>query len=241
VSAPGDAFGPLRGVTVLVTRSLEQAAPLAELLEARGATVVVMPLIRIVDHDVDDQLRDTLAGLTPADWVVIASPNAANRVAPMVHGCAARIATVGAATAALLARVDLRATRQSAEGLVEVFPSGAGRVVVIQASGGAPTLTDGLAGLGWTVQRIDTHHAAPVVPTARDQLQAIRADVVLFTSGSQARAWVEVFGTAAPAVVVAIGPQTAAESEAAGLKVSVVAADHSLAGSVEALVGFFAR
>ncbi len=246
-SKPGhvQASGPLQGVTVLITRPADQAVALVDLLQARGASTVVMPLIRIIDHDVDNALRSALGQLGAADWVVVASPNAASRVAPMLHDCPAQIAAVGASTAAVLPRVDLTAQRQSAHGLVEVFPrpyaAGTGAVVVVQASGGAPTLVDGLGRLGWVVERIDTHEAVPLVPTSADQLQALRAHAVLFTSGSQARAWVEVFGTTAPAVVAVIGPQTAAESEAAGLKVSVVAADHSLAGSVDALVGFFAR
>ena len=245
-SDPGHvaAAGPLRGVTVLITRPADQAAALVDLLQAQGATTVVMPLIRIIDHDVDDALRSTLGQLGTADWVVVASPNAASRVAPMLHDCSARIAAVGASTAAALPRVDLTAQRQSAQGLVEAFPrpraGGTGAVVVVQASGGAPTLVDGLGRLGWVVERIDTHQAIAVVPTSADQLQALRADAVLFTSGSQATAWVEVFGTTTPPVVAVIGPQTAVESEEAGLKVSIVAADHSLEGSVEALVGYFA-
>jgi uroporphyrinogen-III synthase len=47
--------------------------------------------------------------------------------------------------------------------------------------------------------------------------------------------WVVAFGAVAPPEVVAIGPQTAAAAERAGLKVSSIAADHSLAGLVEAL------
>ena len=47
-------------------------------------------------------------------------------------------------------------------------------------------------------------------PTAREQLAALSADVVLFAAGSAARAWVEIFGTTTPPIVVAMGPQTAA-------------------------------
>jgi len=42
-------------------------------------------------------------------------------------------------------------------------------------------------------------------------------------------------------VVVAIGPQTAAAATQAGLKVSVVAADHSLSGMVKALESQLSR
>ena len=58
---------------------------------------------------------------------------------------------------------------------------------------------------------------------------------MLFASGSAARAWVDVFGTTTPPVVVAIGPQTAAHARAAGIDVTVVAGDHSVVGLGDAL------
>jgi len=80
-----------------------------------------------------------------------------------------------------------------------------------------------------------------VVPPAGVQLAALAADAVLFASGSAARAWAAVFGDAAPPVSVAIGPNTAAAAAAAGLKISLVAADHSLSGMVAALERYLAR
>jgi uroporphyrinogen-III synthase len=62
------------------------------------------------------------------------------------------------------------------------------------------------------------------------------ADALLLASGSAARAWTAAFGTSAPALIVAIGPTTAGAAREAGLKVTAVAADHSLDGLVDALV-----
>ena len=44
---------PLAGRAVVVTRPVEQAAVLADLLAARGALPIVMPLIELVDPDGD--------------------------------------------------------------------------------------------------------------------------------------------------------------------------------------------
>jgi uroporphyrinogen-III synthase len=66
----------------------------------------------------------------------------------------------------------------------------------------------------------------------------MHADVVIFTAGSQAAAWVQVFGTTTPDVVATIGPRTARNAEACGLKVDVIATDHSLPGVVRAVQGF---
>jgi len=58
---------------------------------------------------------------------------------------------------------------------------------------------------------------------------------VLFASGSAARAWAEIFGSRPPALSVAIGAQTAAAAEQAGLKITIVSADHSMYGMLVAL------
>lgn len=235
----GAAGRPLAGLHVVVTRSAEQAGPLISLLEEAGAEPVLMPLIDIVTPtDGGAGLRNALDRLADHDWLVVASPNGAMRVgaavADPVNSCV-RIAAVGATTGDALPRVDLVSARQGAEGLVEAFPDGTGRVLVVQAEGGARTLVDGLTARGWTVHRVDGYATRAVVPTAAQQLAVFRADAVLFASGSAAVSWVDTFGTSTPPIVVAMGPQTAADAERAGLKVQVIAADHSLAGMLHAL------
>lgn len=237
----GPSARPLEGVTVVITRPVDQAHALAALLEERGARPVVMPLIELVDVAPADEVTAALGELGTDDWVVVASAHAATRVRDALAHCPARVAAVGTTTAASLPRTDLVAERQSAEGLVAVFPAGTGRAVVVQAADGAPTLVDGLAARGWRVRRLDTHRSRPVVPTAAHQLAVLRADALVFTSGSQADAWVNVFGTSAPPVIVTIGPQTTRNTEVTGLKVTRTAADHSVPGVIEALEDCFRR
>jgi len=231
-------MGSLVGRRVVVTRATEQADALAELLRERGAVPVVVPLIEIVPEP--DGVA-ALAALDPTtfDWLVVASPNAA--VAYLqAHDCLpAAVAAVGSTTAATLSArgwsVDLVPTRQQAEGLVDEFPTGRGRVLVVQAQAGEATLADGLAAKGWAVTVVRPYRSAPATPSAAQAEQALAADAVLFASGSAARAWSTAFGAVAPQVVVVIGPQTAAAVTAAGLKVTAIATDHSLPGLVRAL------
>ncbi|MGE0140820.1 MAG: uroporphyrinogen-III synthase [Ilumatobacteraceae bacterium] len=229
----------LAGLTVVVTRPAEQAGALVRLLEEQGARAVVMPLIELVDVAPADEIEAVVTGLGDTDWLVATSSRAARRVADAARRSPCRIAAVGRTTAAELPRVDLVPTDQSAVGLLGVFPAAppGGRAVVAQASGGAPTLVDGLIGRGWHTVRIDTHISRSVVPDARQRLAAMAADAVIFTSGSQARAWVEAFGTTAPALIATLGRETGRNAEACGLKVDVVATDHSLSGVVRALQG----
>jgi len=235
--------GRLHGRRVVVTRAADRADALASLLIELGATPVVVPLIEIVPvTDGVVALREELATAAAFDWLVVTSPNAAEIVLEHSTGILPEhIAAIGASTAAVLRAHDLEPAlvpeRQLAAGLVEVFPSGPGRVLAVQAVDGAATLVDGLHAKGWEVVAVRPYRSVPTSPTDEQRAAVAGADAVLFASGSAARGWVEVFGTDTPPVVVAIGPETAAATERVGLRVTSVAQDHSLVGLVEALAG----
>ena len=152
---------------------------------------------------------------------------------------APRIAAVGTASAAELPRCHLIAATQSARGLLKVLPKGPGRVVVVQAVDAARTLVDGLVELEWAVTAVSPYRAVSTAPSTAQQHAALAADAVLVASGSAARAWVEVFGTQAPPVTVAIGEETAAAAERAGLKIMAISADHTMYGMLVTLVKYF--
>ena len=233
------AAGALTGRRVVVTRAADQADELVTLLSAAGAIAVPVPLITI---EADPLETERLSALHPSDfdWLVVTSPNGAQHYLA-AHGSLAppSVATVGSATAAALAAggvpVQLVPTDQRATGLLAEFPPGPGAVLVVQAAAAAPELAQGLEAAGWQVTVVAPYRSAPARPSAGQQLAALSADAVLFASGSAARAWVQVFGTSTPPLVVAIGPSTAAAAEEAGLKVALVAADHSVPGMVAAL------
>ncbi|HYP53793.1 MAG TPA: uroporphyrinogen-III synthase, partial [Pyrinomonadaceae bacterium] len=67
---------PLEGRTVMITRSLAQAADFAAELEAFGARVVSCPTIEIVAPDSYAPLDDAIENLFGYDWVVFSSANA---------------------------------------------------------------------------------------------------------------------------------------------------------------------
>ena len=225
----------LAGRKIVVTRAAEQADDLATLLQQSGAVPVVIPLIEIVT---DDAGVAQLAALDLAtfDWLIVTSPNGAAHL--VERSVPTRVAAIGAATAEVLRAggidVGLVPAVQSATGLLEEFPA-AGSVLLIQAANAEPTLAEGLRSKGTVVIVVAPYRTVAARVSAGQQLAALSADAVLFASGSAARAWADVFGDSTPPVVVAIGPQTAAAVTEAGLKVNVVATDHSLSGMVLAL------
>ncbi len=228
----------LDGRRVVVTRPRQQADTLVQLLEARGARPLVLALTEIVDEP-QGMAALAVVDVGAFEWVVVTSPNGARRLVD-AHGAAlgaTALAAVGATTAEVLPGCRLVPRHQRAEGLLAELPppsTSGSAILVVQAVDAAPTLVAGLGERGWGVTAITPYRSAPRRPTAGEQLAALAADVVLFASGSAARAWVAAFGTSTPPVVVAIGPQTARDATAAGLTVTETAADHSVGGLVDA-------
>ena len=249
---------PLAGLRVVVCRPLEQAADLAERLEAAGAEPVIAPVIAVTDPpDGGSALRSALADLRSGDWLVVTSPNGATRVAevlaegvdvgqPAPVGEGVRVAAIGPGTARAAAEaelpVDLVPERSVAEGLVEAFgaPSaggGSGRVVLARAEVARAALPDGLRAAGWEVEDVAAYRTVTRELTAEQRSRVAAADGVVFTSSSTVDRLVDAVGTdAVPPLVVSIGPATSATAASYDLAVTVEAAEHTIKGAVAALI-----
>lgn len=232
-----------------MTRAAAQAQPLVDRLLELGAEPLVVPLIEIVEpSDGGAALAAALARLSEFDWIVATSSNGASRVrsALLRSSTRPRVAAVGSATeAALGVRADLVPTVQTADGLASEFARGPGAVLMVDPErrhdehGLCSPLHRALADKGWTVTAVEAYRTVPIAPSSGDLLRVLSADAALFASGSAVRSWVDVFGTQTPAVTAAIGPSTAQVAEEIGLKIDIVATDHSLHGLVDCLVAYF--
>jgi uroporphyrinogen-III synthase len=156
------------------------------------------------------------------------------------------VAAVGPATAAALndAGLDVALVppgpTSSAANLAAAWPvSPRGGIVLLPRSAiAAPTLATGLRERGWLVDDVvaySTTTARLADPAVAADLAAGRVDAVLLTSGSTARALVDLYGPVPGVAVVAIGPSTAEAAARAGLTVNAVAPEQTPAGLVTAL------
>jgi uroporphyrinogen III methyltransferase/synthase len=245
---------PLFGKRVVVTRTRRQASALSTALRDAGAEPIEVPVIQIDDPaDGGWALRDALVRLATYDWVVVTSPNGAERLGRALDGegldgrafGGARIAAIGPATAAALrpagVRADLVPERFVAEELLAAL-AGTGeprRALLVRAEVARDVLPDGLRQRGWHVDVVDAYRtvAAPVDDAHRVAIE--NADAITFTSSSTVERFVEAMGVdAAPPVVACIGPITASTARAHGLTVDVEAEVHTVEGLVAALVGW---
>lgn len=239
-ASPGS--GILDGVRVVVTRA--SPGRLDDRLRSLGAAIVSVPTIMFVGAaDGGMDLRAAARRLSEGDyeWLVVTSATAVAFLAdadglPVPAGT--RIATIGPATVAEVGRpADLIPTRAVAEALVEAFPDGTGRVLLLRPEVTRDVVGPGLRSKGWQVDEVVAYRtvAAPVSEVARAAVAD--AHVVTFTSPSTVHGLISAVGAEGlPAIVVAIGPVTAAALADYGIEPAAIAESHGVDGIVDAIV-----
>ena len=239
---------------VLVTRAAEDQDELGALLAARGARPVPLPCIAFADPadpaPLEDALRRLRSGPAP-DFLVLASPHAAERFLARVDPATlrgVRIAAAGEGTARRIGERGLPslapAQGAGADALVETLaPLVRGKEVLLpRAEGGNPALVAGLERAGARVSAPILYRTVPAAAADPEGVRLLRAghvDAIAFASGSSARGFAALFGNEAPALagrarVACMGEACAKDARAAGLRVDAVA-DGGLPELVEAL------
>jgi uroporphyrinogen-III synthase len=168
----------------------------------------------------------------------------------------ARIAAVGPATAAALARAGRAPDVVPDDFRGVAVPDAMGelsgrRVLLPRADIAGPALPEALRRRGASVDEVVAYRTRPAAPDPA-ALAAIErgVDVVAFTSGSTARqlaarladaGWAQPAGPLAGARIACIGPSTAEAAAAAGWPVHIVATEHTVDGLVAAVAEDLAR
>lgn len=247
--------GPLAGRRVLVTRPGDRASGIVRRLEALGAEAIRAPAIRT--HDVGGtHVRDAISALGIYDWAAFTSATAVGAVRRALDALGAdarafagvRVAAVGERTARELAdglglRPDLTADPATSATLARAFASGPGRVAFFCAEVTSGDLEGGLAGKGWTVDRVVCYRTTPDPQGLEAGRRALSegVDAALFASPSAVRAAAGGWGPLPDGVLVCcIGPRTAVAAEEAGMRVDVVspsAGDEALVSALVEAVG----
>lgn len=239
-----DIARPLQGRRILVTRTREQAASFSERLSALGAISIEFPIIRIVPpldwQPLDDALRRLCAAQsTYYDWLIFTSVNGVEMTFARMHELGlslpptghVRVATIGPATAAALARygmqTDLVPGEYIAEGVAAALIEDAQRrgasltgqrILLPRASVARDVLVTGLQAAGALVDEVAAYRTLPVSSddaqgreVAR-MLQAGELDMLTFTSSSTVRNFMQWLLSAAPAIAEKLKENTGGEA-----------------------------
>jgi uroporphyrinogen III methyltransferase/synthase len=251
---------PLFGRRVLVTRSREQASALSERLRELGAQPLEYPAIEIAPPKDIAPLDEAIARLATYDWLIFTSTNGVRALADRMNEKGAdiralgrlKIAAVGPATAQAVQDYGLSVdympevytTREIAAGIGDV----AGERILLPRAAQAPKqLAQALRGKGAVVDEVAAYRTLAV--GAADELKALledaQIDIVTFTSSSTVRNLVRMLGGDIERLrgptVACIGPVTATTAARLGIRVDVVAREHTIAGLVEAIAAAVAE
>lgn len=249
---------PLQGLRAVVTSPPTTASKLADGLSGAGAEVILAPLISIVEPESWGPLDSALEQLASGSymWLVVPSTNSARSLVARLEAAGirphpkTRTATVGPATAHELElagiAVSLTAVPHTSEALVEAIGSGTERMLVPRVAGGPRDFTDALIAEGWDVHEVPAYRnvAAPPGGSGVDRIESGDFEIITLTSASAAGSLAALvpptsIGLGARGdrtkTVACIGPSTAAAARSAGLRVDLVAAEHTVPGLVEAI------
>ncbi len=250
---------PLFGRQILVTRSAEQAPPLAAELRELGAAVSEMPAIEIIPYADLSALDRSLADLGAYHWLVFTSLQGVRiffrRLAERemdaraLAGC--RVAAIGSRTAEELRSrgiaADLVPEEFTSEGTVTAFRaagcdlSGA-RVLLPCSEIAREVIPEGLRELGAVVETLPIYRTLAPEYSAEEleRLLDPEPELVTLTSSSTARNLAAILrGHGREALLsrlaaLSIGPVTSQTARELGIPVAAEAGEHSAAGLVEA-------
>lgn len=249
----------LQGRSVVVTRSRDDAARLAARLVERGARPVLFPTIDVRPLGDTDQLDAQLLRLADGefDWIVFTSAHAVAHTWARAEALgltllpSVRIAAIGPATRDAMEALGLPTSAvpavYRAAALPAALPDANGRRVLLPISDiGRDEAADRLRGAGARVVEVTAYRTVPAAPDEQG-LARLRAgvDAVTFTSPSTVHNFERLLATEARAVlsravVICIGPTTAAAAQAIGADV-LVAPVHTTEGMIDLLDAHFSR
>lgn len=260
---------PLYGKRILVTRSREQAGELVDLLTSLGAEPIEAPSIRIAPPDDFGPLDEACAQASTYDWIVFTSANAVDWfMRRLLTGPGdvrdlkgPRLCAVGPATAEKLNRfgikVNLTPPEYRSEAIVDALGTSATlkgkRVLVPRADIAREVLVDQLKQAGAKVTEVIAYKTvADAAERGREQeiyrmLLDRQLDVVTFTSASTVRNFVKMVGAEPAAdllrttVVASIGPVTAEAAQQLNIETTIMPAEYTVPGLVNAIVEYFDR
>jgi len=252
---------PLSGKRVLVTRARAQASILSSMLAERGAEPVELPAIEIKDLSDTRNLDGAVANLKDYQWVLFTSVNGVDAFWKRMRarGRDARslgnikIGAIGPATAERLQSLGLYPDFISQEFTSESLLKGLGelgvagcRVLLLRADIASKELSEGLVKLGaepFEVAAYRTVAPDAAAPQGKRLLLNGEIDIVTFSSSSTVKNLVTLLEDNITAInkakIACIGPATASAAAKAGIRVDIMAEEHTIPGLVAAIESYF--
>ena len=256
----------LAGKRVVITRAHHQAAPLARVLEALGATVISIPTIEIQPPQSFQPLDKALAKIQKYDWLILTSVNGVHALRRRLDKAGMppsalrhlSIAAIGAATRDEITAFGLKVTVVPEEYVAESVVAGlrdriqGKEVLLVRAKLARDVIPKELRAAGATVEVAEAYETVVPANSARKLLEnlddrgRLQADIITFTSASTARNLSAILpaGSSPKALlqdvlIASIGPVTSAALKEIGLKAQIEAVESTVKGLAHAMAAHF--
>ncbi len=251
---------PLRGKTIVVTRSRAQAGNLGKELMNLGANVIDCPTIKILPPKSWKAVDTAILKMPSFDWLVFTSVNGVEKFMEraLSRGKDARIfsetkiCAIGPATADKLKEYSLRADAMPPEYVSEslaVCLAGkedlrGKKILLVRSNLGREYLGVELSRKGARVEEVAAYRTEPVRGIGRELVRNFKEkkiDQVTFTSSSTVKNFAAALGKKAfPKIKnktkwITIGPVTSQTARSLGLKIHRQAREYTIPGLVEAI------
>jgi uroporphyrinogen III methyltransferase/synthase len=254
---------PLFGKRILTVGALQQITQIGQLLRGCGAIPIELPVSEIELAPTPSGIDHAILNLKDYQWLIFTSVHgvdaffqlllAQNRDARGLSHL--RIGVIGPTTAKALEKRGLRADYIPPKYTIKSFLAelknkdiAGSRVLLPRSDTAGKKLALGLARLGTEVHEVVAYRTIPhsgAISEGREMLLSGEIDVVAFTSPSTlanvAPALHDERGKINSWLAACIGPKTATAASEAGLRVDIVAREHTIPGLVEAIEGYFQR
>lgn len=230
---------PLLNKRIVVTRAEEQADNIASMLREAGATVILVPTIRIVPEKLSSEDESRVRSFYEYDAVIFPSVNSvknlfSNLAIEKHTGTKPYIVAIGKKTAEAIADIGLAADfipgKFTSEKLMEslaAFDWRAKRVLIPVGDLSNDELADFVESNGAVADQVVVYRTLPndsIDDAIKSAIRSGQFDMIIFYSPSQVKNFINIFGSdiLKAKQIAAIGPTTKKSVEHYGLNVSIV-------------------
>jgi uroporphyrinogen III methyltransferase/synthase len=258
---------PLANRVLVVASSAKKMNELVAGIEAMGGKALSFPVIEVHEIDNKHPLDEALASLKEYTWIIFTSAYGVRFFMQQLKRAGLslppesmpRICAIGPATAQEVQesgyKVELIPEKYVAEGLVEALEKYYGglqalagcRVLIPRAKEAREVLPEVLSTAGILVDAVPCYETVRAEPVQEilQQLKGKKPDMLLFTSSSAMKGFVEILGKEEgirmlmESAVAVLGPVTASTAESFGKRVEVMPRENTVASLLEAIREYY--
>jgi uroporphyrinogen III methyltransferase/synthase len=256
---------PLKGKTIVITRTIEQSQESAAALTNLGANVIIVPTLEIVPPSDWSKFDFVVSHPERIDFIIFTSVHAVQmfskrcqEIGAIINYNRIKVVAVGNKTSSYCHKnnisVNIVPEKFSAEGVIEVLSKYnlKNKVVFIPRSAiGREELPLGLKDLGAIIKSVPVYNVAiPSGNNAKTSLQQLDPsilDLFIFTSPSTFENFLQIANVKNPFQyfsrfnVAAIGPTTKEAIESKKVKVNILPDEFTINGLTKKIVEYYSK